>query len=115
MKIITALGSTFDPIAIASDAPTPIKKPKVIWGAGSKMIRRAAPDANVMAGSSKKSKTANTATASSSATTHAAIVRGKKRAHPASPTLNKERRRPAYFGKVVDVSDYNESDDNNNE
>jgi len=110
VKIITAPGSTYDPIAIASDAPSPIKRPKVIWGVGSKTIRRVAPDANATAGSSKKPKTAKTVTASSSATTRVAVVQGKKRARPASPT-SKERKRPSYVGKVVVVSDFKESDD----
>jgi len=113
VKIITAPGSTFDPIAIASNAPTPVKRLKVFKGLKTKTIRRTSPDANATAGSSKKCKVENTVAASSSAATRVTVVQGKKRARPASPTpgCKKEKKYPAYLGKVVDVSDFKESDD----
>ena len=112
VKIITAPGSTYDPIAITSDAPTPVKNPQVIRGLGCKTVRRDAPDTSAKAGSSKKLKTSNGATASASTTTRASAVKGKKRARPATPTpTSKEQKTLAYLGKVINVSDFKDSDD----
>jgi len=108
VKIITAPGSTYDPIAIASNAPTPVKKLKFIKGLRSKTIRCGAPDTNAEAGFSKKVKTVLAST-----TIRAGVVQGKKRACSTSSTStpNKEQRQPAYLGKVVNVSDFKDSDD----
>jgi len=110
VKIITAPGSTLDPIVVASDAPSPVKKLKAFKGLQTKTIRCAAPNVNATAGSSKKHKRSNTVAASSSTTTCAAVVQGKKCACPASPSPKKEQKRPAYLGKVVTLSDSDDSD-----
>ena len=107
VKIITAPGSSYDPITIASNAPTPVKKTKVAQGVQPKTIRRGAQDVGAKAGPSKNPKGLVTQAGLSTARTVIGPPRKRTRFDASSPTpKKKEGKKPDYANMLVDVSDY---------
>ena len=102
MKIVTAPGSTFDPIPIPSNAPTPVKKTT------RRRIKSSAAAKNAL--TSTKRKAEDTVAGPSSASTR--VKKGKKKARIEPHSEDGEVAGdeavvvPAYVGQIIDVSEF---------